>query len=88
MAKAKQIKSGKTTKSALHPFRVVVRATKMKGKKALRVRKVFTMWAKTGELATKAAQPRIKTECKGLKDLNVILFKPLPHVRQQPRKAA
>ena len=60
---AKNVKSIKSTKAAKaseqHAFRVILRGTKMKGKKEERVRHVFTTQAATEGDAVLAAQPAI-----------------------------
>jgi hypothetical protein len=79
---ARQIKSGKQSKSNLHPFRVVVRGTLGAGNKARRVRKVFTTPARDEAQAAQLAQPRIDKACKKLDNLYINVFAPLTSVRK------
>jgi hypothetical protein len=76
---AKQIKSSKKSASKLHGFRVILRGTKLKGKKALRVRHVFTTQARSMDAAQSAAQAAVNKTIKAesLKKPTVKVYAPL-----------
>lgn len=79
MQKATSIKSKKASASNLHAFRVILRGSKQKGKKEIRVRHVLTTKAPNEGAATEAAEKRadqlIKKE--GLKNVYIAVLPPL-----------
>jgi hypothetical protein len=81
--KSKQAKKQtKQSHETLYPFRVVVRGTVGAGKKAKRVRKVFTEKAPNEGVAAERAQARIDKECKALSNLYMNVFAPLESGRK------
>ena len=82
--KVTAIRAAKQSKSDLHPFRVVVRGTLGTGKKARRVRKVFTTMAADEASAAQLAQPRIDKECKALQNVYLNVFAPLTSCDEDP----
>lgn len=80
-ATVKSIKSAKSSSKAAqqHAFRVILRGTKVKGKKEIRVRHVFTTPARDEGDAVQAAQAPITALIKkeGLRNEYVSVLPPL-----------